>query len=158
MARHKISATLLCLASVALLLATAPSAYAAGRAARSTPAGTPATASCTVLALPAASAGLRIQIDPLTGTLSMPEAIEPAPAGNSLLPPRESMPVQVLPNGTLTVRLDDRFMEYAVIRLGVAGAPQFECVQGRDAAGRLLFVPGIVASPAPAAPAKEVLR
>ena len=84
----------------------------------------PATAVAT------SSPGLRVERDPVDGTLSMPA---PDQFGARLVE-GERTPVSVtrLPNGAIRAQLDENFAEFAVVRLGADGKPHWSCVQGPE--------------------------
>ena len=76
-----------------------------------------------------AAQGLRIQIDPVDGTRSMPSD---ADLGSNLVIEREDAPVRqvVHADGTVQAFLDGRFMDYSVARMGADGKPVWTCVSG----------------------------
>jgi hypothetical protein len=100
--------------------------------------------------------GLRAYIDPATGKLTRPNATDaggpaPALAAGSKLPTDEAtrdVAVERLPNGAEMARLDDRFQEYEVVRVGADGKLVRSCVQGPAAAAKVRATPP--------APAKEL--
>ena len=84
------------------------------------------------------ASGLRAYVDPVTGKLVRPAATD---AGGS--PPQAAaagrvaaedasrdVPVERLANGTEMARLDERFQEFEVVRLGPDGKLVRACVQG----------------------------
>ena len=97
------------------------------------------------------AAGLRAYVDPATGRLTRPNSTDagpaPAEAGARALPADASrdVPVERLANGTELARLDARFQEYEVVRVGADGKLVRSCVQGPAAAEKLRQ-----AKPAPA--------
>lgn len=108
--------------------------------------------------LPAAVAasraqGLRVSIDPVDGTLSMPAPDESA----ALIVAGEDAPVSMIrrANGSGRAQLDERFAEFAVATLGSDGKPAWTCVQGATGAARFMKQPTI-AIPASAAPTVPV--
>lgn len=110
----------------------------------------------TPVAAPAAApgAGLRAYIDPETGALSEPSAVEvaalqamlPAP---SRRPAPKALRVFRLAGGRGEgVELDDSFMSYTVVRNVGDGVLVEACVVGEDLAERLIRLGGPVALPA----------
>jgi len=102
------------------------------------------------------ASGLRAYVDPATGKLIRPTATD---AGGSL--PQASaaarvaaedasrdLPIERLANGTEMARLDQRFQEFEVVRLGADGKLVRTCVQGPARAD--------MARQAKPAPAKEL--
>jgi hypothetical protein len=84
----------------------------------------------------ASSPGLRVERDPVDGTLSMP-----APDRfRSQLVEGERRPTSVtrLANGAIRAQLGEDFAEYAVVRFGPDGKPRWTCVQGPDGAERFM--------------------
>lgn len=73
-----------------------------------------------------ASAGMRVERDPVDGSLSMPQ---PDPF-EQLVEVGERRPVNMtrLPSGRLRAQLDESFHEYAVVRIGADGKPRWTCV------------------------------
>lgn len=105
--------------------------------------------------------GMRAVIDPATGRLTRPTvddanpgAIPAAPEAVARVTPDEDasrgIPVVRLANGTEMARLDDRFQEFEIVKVGKDGKLIRACVQGKDTAQKFR------AAPAPAAPAKEL--
>lgn len=87
------------------------------------------------------SAGLRVERDPVDGTLSMP-----APDRfRDQLVEGERRPLSVMRNarGGTRAQLGDDFAEYAVVRIGADGKPFWTCVSGPAAADRLLKTPAV---------------
>jgi hypothetical protein len=76
-----------------------------------------------------AAQGLRIQIDPVDGTRSMPSD---ADLGVNAMIEREDTPVRQVrhADGTVQAFLDGRFMDYSVARMGADGKPVWNCVSG----------------------------
>lgn len=75
------------------------------------------------------SQGLRIQIDPVDGTRSMPTD---ADLGVNAMIEREEAPLREVrhADGTVQAFLDGRFMDYSVARMGADGKPVWNCVSG----------------------------
>src|SRR5207247_3423617 len=95
--------------------------------------------------------GLRVAIDPVDGAIGMPAADDLAlPSALA-----DDTPVSTLrrSNGSVRATLDDRFAEFAVVRLGPDGKPTWTCVHGTGDAMRLLMESCAAAAPAPRAPA-----
>lgn len=102
-------------------------------------------------AAPASAQGLRVSIDPVDGTLSMPSADE-LPAGDLRI--GDESPRQVLrrADGSVRATLDERFEDFAVVRLGTDGKPKWTCVRGPQGAAQFLKAAAAPATvPAPAA-------
>ena len=87
----------------------------------------------------AASAGLRVAIDPVDGTLGMPAPAELAP----LAVFRDDAPVHMTyrANGSGRAQLDDRWADFAVVSLGADGKPVWSCVHGSRGAERFMQQP-----------------
>jgi hypothetical protein len=107
-----------------------------------TPAPAAACSMATASGAAPGSAGLRVAIDPETGMPVPPSpeqlrAFEEASAGR-LDHSAEGLEVVTLPDGTKMVRLQGRFMEYAVALRDSAGRPRVRCVHGAEAAESLL--------------------
>ncbi len=86
------------------------------------------------LAVPG-SAGMRVARDPETGRLVAPTAEQLAALGTPAEPldgNYADIPVTLLPDGSKKVTLDERFMDYTVVRRTASGALRFECVRGSD--------------------------
>lgn len=103
-----------------------------------------------------AAAGLRVAIDPVDGTLSMPAPDElSASAGMS---DEELRPVSLIrrANGATRAQLDERWESHAVASIGPDGKLRWTCVDGKKSADRFLRNP-VVPAPAPvsAAPVWE---
>jgi hypothetical protein len=101
--------------------------------------------------------GMRAVIDPVTGRLTRPTVDDANPAAaqatGRVAPdedPSRGIAVVRLANGTEMARLDDRFQEFEVAKVGANGKLIRACVQGKDAAQKFR------AAPAPAVPAREV--
>jgi len=106
-------------------------------------------------ASPAAS-GLQVSIDPVDGTLGMPEPGQlsaSAGAGDE-----DVRPVSMLrrANGSGRAQLDERWESFTVATMGPDGKPRWTCVDGRIGAERFLKNPVIpAAAPARTAPVWE---
>ena len=87
----------------------------------------------------ALQSGLRVAIDPVDGALSMP--LDDGLAAHTDLE-LERAPLRTIlhSDGSVQVVLDDRYLEYAVVRRGEGGRPAWTCVQGP--AGLLQFMHG----------------
>ena len=104
----------------------------------------------------AAWAGLRVAIDPVDGTLSMPAAV----ASDFVRMGDDPAPIRIdhFANGMVTATLDDRFMEYAVASFGAQGKPQWDCVHGAAAAQHEVVHPaGTTPAPRPVTDRKSVV-
>ena len=105
-------------------------------------------------AVPAsAQAGMIISIDPETGALRMPTQDE---LQSLMVPPDPAVDnsaeglVEIHhPNGMVSIDLQGRFQEYAVLRIAPNGRKVFDCVPTRQDVARLL------ATPAPARALEE---
>jgi hypothetical protein len=91
--------------------------------------------------LPVASAGLRVARDPETGELGTPTpeqlkelGVAPAALDHSA----EGLEEVHHPDGSVSIDLQGRFMEYSVARVGPDGKPHLDCVHGAKAAERAL--------------------
>ena len=82
--------------------------------------------------------GLRVAIDPVDGTMSMPAAGEP-----EQMMIGDDAPVQIdrAADGTLTAHLDERWSSFAVVAIGPDGVPGWTCVQGRQGAAKFMMHP-----------------
>lgn len=112
-------------------------------------------------AIPAGAAGMRAVIDPATGRLTRPTAQDDAGLPTQGVTRRaatedvsRTLPIERLPDGAELVRLDERFQEYEVARVGADGKVQFDCVHGAEGAVRHR-AKDAQATPAPA-PKREV--
>jgi hypothetical protein len=120
------------------VVAAAPVAHRAHRTHRA-----PATQPIAAPAPAAAQGGMIISIDPETGQVGMPtpeqmEAFSADPAFDD----SDAGLVEVHhPNGTVSVDLQGRFQEYAVIRIAPDGQKVFGCVPTRAQAKQLLTIP-----------------
>jgi len=90
-------------------------------------------------------AGMVVSIDPETGVLGMPSAPDLAGLNLSSDPSVDDSDqglVQVFhPDGSVTIDLQGRFQEYAVVRIAANGRKVFDCVPTRRDAARLLTTP-----------------
>ena len=103
------------------------------------------------------ASGLRAYVDPATGKLVRPSATDAgglpqasAAARVAAEDANRDLPIERLANGTEMARLDPRFQEFEVVRLGADGKLVRTCVQGPARADMARQ-----AKPAPA-PAKEL--
>jgi hypothetical protein len=103
----------------------------------------------TLPAVPAsAQAGMIVSIDPETGALRMPTAEEL----NALMLSRdpsldfsdEGLVEVHHPNGAVSIDLQGRFQEFAVVRIAPNGRKVFDCVPTRADVARLLATPAPV--------------
>jgi hypothetical protein len=103
--------------------------------------------------------GMRAVIDPVTGRLTRPTVDDanptqaPGQAAAKVTPDEDAtrgIAVIRLANGTEMARLDDRFQEFEVVKVGADGKLIRACVQGKDGVQKFR------AAPTPAAPAREV--
>ena len=89
---------------------------------------------------PAASAkGFVVSIDPVDGALGMPAPDELG----SYARVENDAPVATFrrANGSVRATLDDRFAEFAVVRLGADGKPVWTCVHGTNGAAQFMKHP-----------------
>lgn len=108
----------------------------------------------TVPAAPtAASAGMRVSIDPVDGGLGMPGPDLPT----ELVRVDDGPPVvvQIRPDGSRRAILDDRFAEFAVATIGPDGKPAWTCVTGATGAARFLRMPVLPLQPLAPMPATQ---
>jgi len=104
------------------------------------------------------TSGLRAYVDPATGKLVRPSATDaggavPTATAAARVAAEDlsrDLPIERLANGTEMARLDDRFQEFEVVRIGPDGKLVRSCVQGPARADMARQ-----AKPAPA-PAKEL--
>ena len=103
------------------------------------------------------ASGLRAYVDPATGKLVRPAATDAGGVAPQAAAARvaaedasRDVPVERLANGTEMARLDERFQEFEVVRLGPDGKLVRTCVQGPARAALVRQ-----SKPAPA-PAKEL--
>lgn len=77
-------------------------------------------------------AGMRVSVDPVTGLFEMPTDT----ALEELARVGIDAPVQVdlRADGSRRAHLDDRFADFAVIRIGANGRPHWTCVHSKDEA------------------------
>ena len=94
----------------------------------------------------AVAAGMRVERDPVDGTLTMPQPDR----FEQLVEVGERAPVSIMrmSNGRIRAQLDDRFAEFAVVRIGADGKPHWTCVHGPAGAERFLQST-VVPAPAP---------
>ena len=93
-----------------------------------------------------ASSGLRVAIDPVDGTLSMPA---PGELETSAGVGEEDMrPVSVTrrANGSGRAQLDERWESHAMATMGPDGKPRWTCVDGKAGAERFLKNPVVPAA------------
>ena len=85
----------------------------------------------------AISQGLRVSIDPVDGTMGMPSPDE-LPVGE--LRTEDGAPLAVFhrANGSVRATLDERFADFAVVRLNAEGKPEWTCVRGTHGAAQFL--------------------
>jgi hypothetical protein len=81
--------------------------------------------------------GLRVSIDPVDGAMGMPSADE-LPVGDVRI--GDDTPLEVLrrENGSVRATLDERWAEFAVVKLGADGKPKWTCVHGPQGAAQFL--------------------
>ena len=81
--------------------------------------------------------GLRVSIDPVDGAYSMPTSDE-RPAGDLRID--DATPREVLrrADGSVRATLDERFEEFAVVKMGKDGKPAWTCVHGPQGAAQFL--------------------
>ena len=94
------------------------------------------------------AAGLVISIDPVDGARGMP-----APGTlESFARVGDDAPVATFrrANGSVRATLDDRFADFAVVRIGADGKPAWTCVHGAQGAEQFMKHPVVNSSPAPA--------
>jgi hypothetical protein len=96
--------------------------------------------------------GLRVAIDPVDGTLSMPT---PDQLNSDVIIQNEA-PVSTVrrADGSVRATLDDRFAEFAVVQIGADGKPTWTCVHGTSGAAQFMKHPVVPAAGA-AAPATQ---
>ena len=140
---HRRAAATLAVACLALLLCVpAHAARSARRTVKHRPAtATPAKPVTSPAVAPptttAGAAGMMIAIDPETGALVPPSAAQmlrlTSAERTGLLRSSEGLTEVRLPNGTVMVDLQGRFMEYSVLRLNLQGRPRLGCVDDERA-------------------------
>jgi hypothetical protein len=97
---------------------------------------------------PASSQGLRVAIDPVDGTLSMPKPDQLDP--NVVIESEAPVSTVHRADGSVRATLDDRFAEFAVVQLGADGKPTWTCVHGTQGAAQFMKHPVVPAKTAPA--------
>ncbi len=99
----------------------------------------------------AMSQGLRVAIDPVDGTLSMPTADQM----QQDIVLESNAPVSRFrrADGSVRAMLDDRFAEFAVVQMGADGKPTWTCVHGTRGAAQFMKHPTVPAVRAAVAPA-----
>jgi hypothetical protein len=102
-----------------------------------------------------AAAGMVVAIDPETGALTLPTpeqmlALTPQER-TGLLRTTAGLQAVRLPDGTVMLDLQGRFMEFAVVQLDAQGRPYFRCLDDPAALRRAL----LECAPAPAPAAEE---
>jgi len=80
------------------------------------------------------AAGMRVAIDPIDGTLSMPAADDATQL--VVIDDGAPIPVRLRANGSRFAILDDRFAEFSVVTLGPDGKPSWSCVHGPQGAAQ----------------------
>lgn len=97
--------------------------------------------------------GMRVAIDPIDGTMSMPTDDEFAVDASVEI---ERAPLQTIlhADGTVQVMLDDRFAEYAVASKTDGGRPIWTCVKGPTGVAQFTKR----TAPMPAAPVAPVVK
>ena len=93
--------------------------------------------------------GFVVSIDPVDGAMGMP-----APGELSQLTPAlydAPVPTFRRANGSIRATLDDRFAEFAVVKLGADGKPVWTCVHGTKGAAEFMRHPTVNTNPAPPA-------
>jgi len=93
--------------------------------------------------------GLVISIDPVDGARGMPAPGELGPFARVA----DDAPVATFrrANGSVRATLDERFAEFAVVRLGADGKPVWTCVHGTKGAAAFMSHPTVNTNPAPPA-------
>ena len=82
---------------------------------------------------PQGSAGMVVGIDPETGRIGKPTPAQPAAlASRAFDHSSEGLTVVHRPDGSRMVDLQDRFQEYAIVRIAPDGTKQQTCVDGPD--------------------------
>jgi len=91
--------------------------------------------------------GLVISIDPVDGAMGMPAADELG----SYARIGDDTPVATFrrANGSVRATLDDRFADFAVVKLGANGKPMWTCVHGANGAAQFMNHPVVNSNPAP---------
>ncbi len=100
--------------------------------------------------------GLRVAIDPVDGTLSMPT---PDQLNSDIIIQNEA-PVSTLrrADGSVRAALDDRFAEFAVVEIGADGKPKWTCVHGTSGAAQFMKHPAVPAAGAAASGTQWVVK
>jgi hypothetical protein len=79
---------------------------------------------------PAAQAGMRVFIDPETGTIGVPAVMPPLAAADKAALAPLAQPVQtVLPDGSVMMELNGACQEYMVLQVDAQGKKSLRCVQ-----------------------------
>ncbi len=151
----RITGTTATLIALALFAAHTPAGAATTRHARTTTRHR-IEASATPAATPAAQ-GMVVGINPETGRLGMPSREDllqlSPPERIGLLRSAAGLVAVRLPDGSMMLNLQGRFMDYSIVRLDAAGHPRLGCVD--DAAGLARWFGAREPQSAPA-PALEV--
>lgn len=104
----------------------------------------PAKRLTTPMASAPGSAGMIVGFDPETNQLGMPTA-EQLQELKLLENPKnwsdEGLVVEIRPDGSKSIDVQGRFMEYTVVRMGPDGKLVYDCVQGPAAAKKLMEQP-----------------
>jgi hypothetical protein len=83
-----------------------------------------------------------VGIDPETGRLGMPSPEDmlqlSAPERIGLMRSAAGLEAVRLPDGTVMINLQGRFMDYSVVRLDAAGRPRIGCVDDPRSLSRFL--------------------
>jgi hypothetical protein len=98
-----------------------------------------------------AAQGLRVAIDPVDGAIGMPAADEL----QQLVFSGDDTPLAVTrrADGSIRAALDERFADYAVVRVGADGKPRWTCVHGSAQAAKFVSAPKPQAVPPVLSPA-----
>lgn len=97
--------------------------------------------------------GMRVAIDPIDGTMSMPAADDAMQS--VVIDDGAPAPVRTRANGSRFATLDDRFAEFTMATLGPDGKPSWTCVHGSHGAEQFMKKPVVgsraatLAAPAP---------
>lgn len=99
-------------------------------------------------------AGMKAYIDPVTGKLTRPTVDDTRPAetlaGTRVIADDTPIPIIQLANGAEMARLDDRYQEFEMARVGPDGKLVRDCVRGRDGLAKFQKDAAATAQPAPA--------
>ncbi len=96
----------------------------------------------TPLALSAKQAqGMRVAIDPVDGTMSMPAADDATQW--VVIDDGTPIPMRTRANGSRFAMLDDRFAEYSMATSGPDGKPSWTCVHGPQGAEQFMRKPTV---------------